>query len=463
MATIRIINRSTKSEGSTRVRFRIREQINGRSVELYHKSDIIASLNDLAKLDANGLPKERVRIYNHDLVSYIQEEINNLADIFASMVRENRPLTSEVLVDTYNHKFHPEMFRKESRKILDMYAEFFETRYEEGHISPRTRDAYKLIYKQLERFLIIVGKSSISIDDFSADLLLSFRDFIQNEHRYVNRWRGLYVGVLDVNIPTKERNTNTVAARLKKLKAFYQEMCDLNKTDNNPFRLVGRDNRRTMLREQFTEPISLNIDEFNLILNKEVPGSLQECKDLFLLQCAVGARISDFKRISWENIVISVEGIPVYTYLAKKTSRIIHDDVETPLMRFAFDIIKKYDCKFPLLSYVSGQSGYNAKIKKLLEYCGIDRQCKIFDNDRNTNVCVPIYEFASNKICRKVHETLMSRVQIQMYASGLHAVGSAAIANYVDMSLEDRFQLMCLAFEQESYRVDKNMNIIKNE
>ena len=48
-------------------------------------------------------------------------------------------------------------------------------------------------------------------------------------------------------------------------------------------------------------------------------------------------------------------------------------------MRYALDIIKKWQFNFPILKYVTGKSGYNVKIRKLLDQ--IDREVKVFDKD----------------------------------------------------------------------------------
>ena len=55
------------------------------------------------------------------------------------------------------------------------------------------------------------------------------------------------------------------------------------------------------------------------------------------------------------------------------------DEVEIPIMRYALDIIKKWQFNFPILKYVTGKSGYNVKIRKLLDQ--IDREVKVFDKD----------------------------------------------------------------------------------
>ena len=67
----------------------------------------------------------------------------------------------------------------------------------------------------------------------------------------------------------------------------------------------------------------------------------------------------------------------------------------------------------------------------------------------------------SSKLCRKTHVDVMNKVQIDLYAAGLHKSGSDAVNRYTKMELKDRFALMCTAFEQPMYKVDKDLNVIK--
>ena len=70
-------------------------------------------------------------------------------------------------------------------------------------------------------------------------------------------------------------------------------------------------------------------------------------------------------------------------------------------MRYALDIIKKWQFNFPILKYVTGKSGYNVKIRKLLDQ--IDREVKVFDKDSFDNIYNPLYTMGSSKLCRKTH------------------------------------------------------------
>ena len=55
----------------------------------------------------------------------------------------------------------------------------------------------------------------------------------------------------------------------------------------------------------------------------------------------------------------------------------------------------------------------------------------------------------STKLARKTHVDIMNKVQVNIYAAGLHRQGSGAVHRYTMMELADRFALMNVAFDQE--------------
>lgn len=136
-----------------------------------------------------------------------------------------------------------------------------------------------------------------------------------------------------------------------------------------------QEKRNEAPREQYDDPFFLRYEEVKQIMAADVPDSLKETKDAFLLQCALGCRIGDFMKLSMSNVAVTDNGIPYVQYLLKKTMKTQNDrrEKKTPLMLFALDIVKRSGFKFGVLKYASGKSGYNAKIKKLLEHCKIDR------------------------------------------------------------------------------------------
>ena len=98
-----------------------------------------------------------------------------------------------------------------------------------------------------------------------------------------------------------------------------------------------------VMREQYDEPYFLYHEEFKTILKTDVPESLSSTKDAFLLQCAIGCRISDFRKPTMDNIAITE------------------------------DIIRRRGFDFDFVRHNPGTNMHKKKIKKLLEYCKINR------------------------------------------------------------------------------------------
>lgn len=50
-----------------------------------------------------------------------------------------------------------------------------------------------------------------------------------------------------------------------------------------------------------------------------------------------------------------------------------------------------------------------------------------------------------------------------MYAAGFHEVGSSAVEHYSMLEIRDLFMLLCAAFNQPRYRVNKQLNVLPEE
>jgi len=85
----------------------------------------------------------------------------------------------------------------------------------------------------------------------------------------------------------------------------------------------------------------------------------------------------------------------------------------------------------------------------------------VFDEAAGKNKYLPLYEVGSSKLARKTHVDLMNKVQVDLYAAGLHRQGSKAVQRYTMLELKDRFALMCVAFGEEQYKVDKELEYLK--
>lgn len=391
------------------------------------------------------------------------EKLSSLRVFIGGCCEQNKEISKNELSIEIDKFHNPEKYKEEFKPILldERIALYAEQAYKDGIFGESGWKQYKVIGKEVKRFLIIHNLSDMTAKEFKRDEIALFREFLVNEYKFVENWRGLYTDMLERNIPSKPRSQNTVAGKMKKLQSFFSELESTDEVDVNPFRKIRKQYKEAIMKEQYDSPIYLQKEEFAKIRSTSVPETLQESKDAFLLQCALGCRIGDFQTLSMDNVSVR-NGIPYVHYSPQKTRKqgTERKEIETPLVRFALDIIKKYDFNFGILKYVQGKSGYNAKIKDILRHCEIERRVATFDVSSNTNLYVPLCDIGSSKLARKTFVDMLHKVQIDKYASGLHSKNSREVDRYTNLELKDRFALMCVAFGCKEYKVDNELNII---
>lgn len=462
MKRILILNRTTRNEGDVRLRFRLRD---GRNVDLFHKSEIIATQNELSKFDlCEAKVKTKVNNYNRDLERQIQSEIGYMNLAYQQMLEDGSEITSKIFERIIENLKHPNSAEAmEEKKYFEFrFQKYIDEGLRDGVFGEDRAKKYRTLLGIMKRFMIINRMDNVKVVEIDVDFILRLRQFIAEEFMYVDDWRQLYINLSGKNIPTERRSQNTMATMMKILQTFFGEIEDRDEITKSPFRMLGKERKRNILRECYDEPIYLKQSELMVLLNADVPEYLEETRKAFALQCALGCRISDFTALTMNNVSVSESGIPFVHYLPLKTSHHLttNTEIQTPLVKYAFDIVKESGFQFRILRNVTGNDGYNSQIRVLLRVLKIDRECNEFNETTQQNEYKPLWSFGSSKLARKTFVDIMSKVQVDLYASGLHKQGSKAVNRYTSMELNDRFVLMCTAFNQPAFRVNKKMEII---
>ena len=301
---------------------------------------------------------------------------------------------------------------------------------------------------KLRRFLIINGRRSMTAKDFTAEMVLEFRQFIFDEYKYVSLYPDLYPRGSGHRPPQKRLRITTVVHDLKLLQAFFAELEDTNEIRRSPFRRISVEKRRIIMHVMYDVPVFLRAEELKQVMRTAVPGELQWVKDLFVLNCAIGCRISDLLRLTMDHVAVSEDGIPYVHYMPSKTSRMQTTNVEvmTPLIDPALEIIQRTRLKLMGDNQHYGKQRYNKALRELLQYCGITRQVSLFCHETRENVYRSLYEVATSKLARKTHIDMLNKVQINFYVAGLHHTGSDAVFRYTSLELSDRYALLNAAF-----------------
>lgn len=443
-----------------KLRFRLRD---GRNVDIYHKSDIEVDISLMDKLTLEGTKKKGVSTLNPRLLNSIAGEKDLMARAYAKMKRDGRDLSSEVLEEVIDEIKHPEEEQKQcGQSVTDRFRRFAGESLRDRILGKRRYDHVIVVCVKLSRFLAIKGLGRITPTEFTETHLMEFRNFLFDEYLYVPKYKRIYKDVPLASQPKARLSMNTVVSQMKMLQTFFNELENTDEIAKSPFRKLGRERKKAVMRTMYDEPIFLRKEELLKIMKKKVSVALQDTKDAFLVQCALGCRISDFKALSMESIAVSNMGIPYIHYIPHKTvgTQTDNREVETPLVRYAFDIIMRRGFDFPILRNLYGPTGYNAQLKYLLTVCKINRPVAEFNEQTQQNDYVPLCSLGSSKLARKTHVDMMNKVQIDMYAAGLHKQGSQAVMRYTALELKDHFTMMNLAFDQEPYKVDKKLKVI---
>lgn len=450
----------TSESKDVRVRYRLRD---GRNIQLCHTSDILAKKADLDRLQPDGTTKDRVSVYNRELAESLKKEYGIMKSAYALIKDKGMDITTQVFECEIAQIKNPVVqIRTNNISLVNRFRLYADDALKHGIVGENRHKHILVVSDKLERFLLVNGISGITPLEFTDSNLWDFRDFLFDEYKYVSKYPKLYADIKPQNLPKERLSMNTVASQMKMFQTFFTELEDTEEISRSPFRKLGRDRRKTIMKTRYDDPIFLRREELFKIMKSDVPDNLQDVKDAFLLQCAFGCRISDFQTMSMDTIAVSDEGIPYVHYVPKKTADELtgNEEVVTPIVRYAFDIIKRTGFNFPILRNVYGSDGYNVRIKYLLRVCGINRMVPQFNEETKTNDYIPLYQAGSSKLCRKTHVDMANKVQVDMYAAGLHKDGSTAVKRYTKMELKDRFVLLNAAFDQKTYRVNKELNIM---
>ena len=338
--------------------------------------------------------------------------------------------------------------KTKSEPLYPRFLRYLEESHRDGVIGDARYAVALGKAKKLQRFLTIIGHTSLSARDFTPDLVLEFRQFVYEEYKYVPLFPELYPRTTGHRSPTKCCCNSTVVHDLKLLQAFFAELENIGEIRRSPFRKISVEKRRAIMHVMYDDPFFLRKEELKQVMQTAVPSELQWAKDLFVLNCAIGCRISDLLRITPDKVAVSDEGIPYVHYIPSKTvgKQTTNKEVMTPLIEPAMEIIRRTNLKLMGNNLNYGKQLYNKDLRKLLKHCGIDRRVSLFCQDTRDNVYKPLYEVATSKLARKTHIDMLNKVQINFYVAGLHRTGSDAVFRYTSLELADRYALLRAAF-----------------
>ena len=160
----------------------------------------------------------------------------------------------------------------------------------------------------------------------------------------------------------QDYSINTFGKRIKVLKTIMRASKDRGLHNNTDYE--KRDFK--VLSKTFKKPY-LKLDEIDLIYKCDLNKKHDKYRDMFLLLCNLGIRISDLPQINKGNIA-KIKGTNTISIKMRKTNK----QITIPINPIAMQIIEKYNYA---LHNVSEQI-LNKEIKNICKIAGLDREFK---------------------------------------------------------------------------------------
>lgn len=432
MLKVHAIIKKYKSKSTAQVMFRLRD---GKKVDLSYTSEIVVEVNLWDKLNQGYLRKDTLEDIQKELVNQqISDRIKVIREVYSNRDNSVEPtskwLTQEVNLNLINLK------NKEDINSVDLINEF--DFYIKNHdISDLRRKSFRTVFNSFVRFQdyysIINGKKIVfKYSDINFLLLTEFRKFLNNEYQLCKSYPEL--NYLYEGEDVSKRGNNTIIGYLKKLSNFIYYYKSKYKQTYNPF-----DNFK-IGTEVYGNPLVLTKNEFQNLQNIGiVDPKLQIIRDIFILNCMIGFRVTDYFNLKHSDIITDK-----IEYYPSKTRK-YQIKVSVPLNDFAKEIISKYKGDTDYLIPRMSLKTYRTGLKKLFKTVGFTRVVTYLNSKTNEIEHTSLDQLVSAHVARRVFLSVLVNMGYNseaIYSMSGHKVNSKEISRYY--SIEDSTQKECV-------------------
>ncbi len=321
-------------------------------------------------------------------------------------------------------------------------------------LSEGRKRGFRVLVRMLARYQSFVRMTdkersgfTLDVDTLDKETVEDFFDYASNEKTLSEEYPEIFKKLLSEYPPEIspkhkksticERGRNVMIERKKQLRAFFRWMLEEGYSKNQPFEGVK------IGSEVYGTPYYLTVAERNIVADWDFSENkhLESQRDIFLLQCLIGCRVSDLLTLTKDNVV-EKDGVEVIEYIPRKTKGKNPVVVTVPMNERAKRLVGKYlnsdNKRGKLLPVISSQK-YNDTIKEILKECRINRMVSVINPTSGEEEQRPICEVASSHMARRTFiGNLYKKLKDPSLIGKLsgHAEGSRAFCRYRDIDLD---------------------------
>jgi integrase len=251
--------------------------------------------------------KDKINEALSDLENYLNKEYSNL-------LNESKNVSNELLkykIDVYTGKIIPNQEIDTNLSFFGVIDKYIEER--EGNISIITIRSYKQTKKKLQAYEKHF-KKKLMFDYINITFYNEFKAFMEG----------------------KDYALNTIGKHIKNLKTFLNYALAEGYTNNQKFK-----SKDFKVLKEITTEIYLTDAEIKEMFDKDLSKypKVELARDVFLIGCYTGQRISDYNNLS-ENDIVTIDGIKYFKIKQKKNKK-YHRTVHCPITKEIQEIMNQ--------------------------------------------------------------------------------------------------------------------------
>ncbi len=311
----------------------------------------------------------------------IKTQIDRYKTCFDNIVSEYKLAKREITIEDVRTEFDVEFKRTKgiSNNFFAVYDEYIkekETDFTDEAVSATT----------IKRFI------------YNRTLLVELENYRKKKINFNQINKAFYNEFLEYSIKVKKHSSNTIRRNVGLLKSFLYWALENNHTYKVDFQKFKAP------KAQQSDEIALTFEDITKVFHFDFSKNerLEKVRDLFILGCSTGLRISNYSTIRRRDVINDI--------IKVKDVKNNDKNLSIPLTDLSKSILEKYDYNIPKLS----TQKFNDYIKEVFKIIGFDTEIKkeLKIGKEIIETISPMYERISSHTARRSFITIMKNNKV---------------------------------------------------
>lgn len=316
---------------------------------------------------------------------------------------------------TSKHPFH-KLYNERITFIKSKAIEIQQKYLVNGNMNELTPEKFR---EELNQAQGIVKVEHDDFFTFFAKYIKKYNESTQKSYRYtlkqVKEFRDFYkkFDFQNINLAwledfqdwcfnVKDYHPNTANKHLTRIKKVLKEAYKIGAHNNKIFAV-----EEFTIKKVASESVYLSLSELAKIYKHPFSGHLERIRDIFIVACFSGQRISDWSKLKVSNMIFQ-DGQKYFNIITQKNKKV----VSIPIHPIVETILKKYNYSPPIVA----DQHFNDEIKKVCDMAGINEMIMqtIYKNNKASLKAFKKYELIKSHTARRSFATNLYLLKVDI-------------------------------------------------